>query len=131
MSTHLDLTERIELQAGLRSGDTQAALAVRLNRSAGTITHELKRNGGRAAYCATGAQQSALARRGASQRGQCDIADHPPLRDGVHSRLRRGWSPEEIAGTLKREHPELPPLQTSHESIYRYVYVVAVGELKR
>ena len=131
MSTHLDLTERIELQAGLRAGDTQAALAARLNRSAGTISLEIKRNGSRAVYCAAEAHRGALARRGASQRGRCDIAAHPSLRDEVHSRLRRGWSPEEIAGTLKLEHPELPPMQTSHESIYRYVYIVAVGELKR
>ena len=78
MSTHLDLTERIELQAGLRAGDTQAALAVRLNRSAGTISMELKRNGGRAVYCAAEAHAGALARRGASQRGRCDIDSHPP-----------------------------------------------------
>jgi IS30 family transposase len=125
------LTERIELQAGLRAGDTQAALAVRLNRSAGTISQELRRNAGREGYCATRAHQAALARRGVSQRGRCDIAAHPPLRDEVHARLRRGWSPEEIAGTLKLEHPHLSAMHTSHESIYRYVYIVAVGQLKR
>jgi IS30 family transposase len=125
------LAERIELQAGLRAGDTQAALAARLNRSAGTISQELRRNGGRGGYCASRAHQAALSRRGASQRGRCDIAAHPPLRDEVHARLRRGWSPEEIAGTLKLEHPQLTAMHTSHESIYRYVYIVAVGELKR
>lgn len=41
------------------------------------------------------------------------------------------WSPEEIAGTLKLEHPQQAHMHTSHESIYRYVYVVARGELQR
>jgi len=131
ITTHLDLKERIEVQAGLRAGDTQATLALRLNRSAGAISTELKRNGGRAGYCATRAHAGALARRGASQRGRCDIDACPPLRDEVHARLRRGWSPEEVAGTLKLEHPQLTSMHTSHESIYRYVYIVAVGELKR
>ena len=92
---------------------------------------ELKRNGGRAGYCATRAHAVALSLRGASQRSRCDIAACPPLRDEVQARLRRGWSPEEVAGTLKLEHPQLTSMHTSHESIYRYVYAVAVGELKR
>jgi IS30 family transposase len=45
--------------------------------------------------------------------------------------LRRGWTPEEIARTLRQEHPADPAMHTSHESIYRYVYVVARGALKR
>ena len=131
MNQHLDLAERIELQSGLRAGDTQQRVAMRLNRSAGAISLELSRNGGRTGYCAARAHRRALARRGASQRGRCDIAAHPPLREEVHARLRRGCSPEEIAGTLKLDYPERTPMHTSHESIYRYVYIVAVGELKR
>jgi len=124
------LSERIELQAGLRAGDTQAALAKRLKRAAGTISLELKRNGGRSGYCANRAHQTARSRRGTSQRGRCDIAEHAPLRDEVHARLGRGWSPEEIAGMLKLAPPQITDMHTCHESIYRYVYIVAVGELK-
>ena len=123
--------ERIALQSALRAGETQAAVAVRLNRSPGTISQELKRNGGRAGYCAAGAHEAALSRRGASQRGRCAIAEHSPLRDEIHARMQQGWSPEEIAGSLKADHPDLPRMHTCHESIYRYVYVVARGELKR
>lgn len=45
----LSLSEQIELFAGLRSGQTQASIAARLGRSAGTIGAELRRNGGRRA----------------------------------------------------------------------------------
>jgi len=130
-SRHLSMEERIELEASMRAGDTQAVVAARLGRATGTISGELARNGGRTHYRAAAADQASVARRGAARRGRCAIDEHPPLRDEVHAQMRRGWSPEEIAGILKRNYPHLPLMHTSHESIYRYVYVVARGELKR
>lgn len=123
--TTLDLDERIELETGLKAGWTQCRIALQLKRSAGTISTELKRNGGRINYRAQAADRAARERKGRVRRGHCAIEQMPPLRAAVHDYLRRGWSPEEIAGTLKREHPDLEHMQTSHESIYRYVYVVA------
>ena len=128
---HLNLEERIELEAALRAGDTQAAVAARLTRSAGTISREVALNGGPASYRAAVAHRAAQGRCGAARRDGCAINERPPLRDEVHTRLRRGWSPEEIAGSLKRDYSDLPLMHTSHESIYRYVYVVARGELQR
>ncbi len=46
----LNLSERIELQAWLRAGESQAEIARRLGRSAGAISGELRRNGGRDGY---------------------------------------------------------------------------------
>jgi transposase, IS30 family len=43
----LTLSERIEIQAGLRAGESQAEIARRLGRSAGALSGEFKRNGGR------------------------------------------------------------------------------------
>jgi len=128
---HLNLEERIELEAALRAGDTQAKVAARLTRSAGTISREVALNGGPGNYRAAVAHRAAQGRRGAARRGDCAIDEHPPLRAEVHERLHRGWSPEEIAGSLKIDHPDLPLMHTSHESIYRYVYVVARGALQR
>lgn len=129
--THLDLADRIALEVAMRTDDTQAAVAARLGRSPGTISRELALNGGRGGYRAGAAHQAAVDRRGTARRGDCAIAAHPPLRDEVLAQLRRGWSPEEIAGILKADHPDQPRMHTSHESIYRYVYIVARGELKR
>ena len=128
---HLNLEERIELEAALRAGETQAVVAARLGRSAGSISREVALNGGPGCYRAAEAQRAAERRRGTARRGVCAITAHPPLRAEVHERLHRGWSPEEIAGSLKRDHPDLPLMHTSHESIYRYVYIVARGELQR
>lgn len=129
--THLTLAERIELEVALRAGETQIAVAVRLGRSPSTISRELGLHGGRAGYRAEAAQQAALKRRGSARRGDCAIAEHAPLRDAVLAQLGRGWSPEEIACNLKAAYPDQSRMQTSRESIYRYVYIVARGELKR
>jgi IS30 family transposase len=45
-NAHLNLEELIELEAALRAGDTQGIIAIRLARSAGTISRELALNGG-------------------------------------------------------------------------------------
>ena len=44
---HLRLAERLELEASMRAGDTQALVAARLGRATGTISRELALNGGR------------------------------------------------------------------------------------
>ena len=41
------------------------------------------------------------------------------------------WSPEQIAGWLKRVHPEDEFYQVSHETIYRSLFVQARGVLKK
>ena len=130
-NSHLSLTERIALEVALRAGDTQASIALRMARACGTVSREITLNGGRDAYRAANAHQAAQGRSGSARRDDCAIAEHPPLRDEVHARLQRGWSPEEIAGSLKRDYPDLARMHTSHESIYRYVYVVARGQLQR
>jgi IS30 family transposase len=41
------------------------------------------------------------------------------------------WSPEQIAGWLKRTHPEDERNQVSHETIYRSLFVQTCGVLKK
>jgi IS30 family transposase len=41
------------------------------------------------------------------------------------------WSPEQIAGWLKRSHPGEESYQVSHETIYRSLFVQARGVLKK
>ena len=46
-------------------------------------------------------------------------------------KLRLNWSPEQIAGWLKREHSGDEYNQVSHETIYRSLFVQARGALKK
>ncbi len=47
------------------------------------------------------------------------------------SKLRLNWSPEQIAGWLKRAHTEDECYHKSHETIYRSLFVQARGVLKK
>jgi IS30 family transposase len=49
----------------------------------------------------------------------------------VATQLRINWSPEQIAGWLKREHPGDESNQVSHETIYRSLYIQTRGVLKK
>ena len=81
----------------------------------------------------------ALPRRGADSRAwkqalrpkPCKLAAHDHLRQAVAAKLEMDWSPEQIAGWLKRTHPENEACQVSHETIYRSLYVQARGVLKK
>jgi IS30 family transposase len=53
------------------------------------------------------------------------------LRRRVASKLRLHWSPEQIAGWLKRNYPGNENNQVSHETIYRSLFVQARGVLKK
>jgi IS30 family transposase len=59
------------------------------------------------------------------------MAGSPWLRRAVSSKLRLNWSPEQIAGWLKRLHPEDEAYYVSHETIYRSLFVQARGVLKK
>lgn len=44
--------------------------------------------------------------------------------------LKAGYSPEQIAGTLRSVHSQTPSLQVSHETIYTAIYAMRRGELR-
>ena len=61
----------------------------------------------------------------------CKLANDPRLRQVVASKLRLNWSPEQIAGWLKRAHPADECCHVSHETIYRTLFVQARSVLKK
>lgn len=49
----------------------------------------------------------------------------------VRSLLQQFWSPQQIAGILRRDHPQQAALQASHETIYTAIYARPKGELRK
>lgn len=96
----LSLSEREEISRGLSINRSLRSIAYQLGRAPSTISREVLHNGGRVAYRAAASDQAAWDR--ALRPKKCKLACHPSLSHAVSAKLRRKWSPEQIAGWLKR-----------------------------
>jgi hypothetical protein len=121
----LALTEREEISRAVVAGHSIRSIAASLGRAPSTISREIRRNGGPAGYRASRAEQAAWDR--ACRPKVCKLVQNPTLAHIVASKLRREWSPEQIAGWLKRTHPDDEIHQVSHETIYRSLFIQARG----
>src|SRR3954453_10444348 len=117
----LSLEDRCEIARLSANGSSVRQIASALDRSPSTISRELKRNQAQAGYKAGYANQRSRARRWKGSRLERDER----LRAAVIERLASGWSPEQIAGRLKRERGRNV---ISYESIYRFEGRVSLAE---
>jgi IS30 family transposase len=125
----LSLAEREEISRGIVAGHSIRAMAQRLGRAPSTISRELQRNGGRQHYRASQADQAAWDR--AHRPKRCKLVSNPALARLVARKLTLHWSPDQIAGWLKRSYPDDESYQVSHETIYRSLFIQARGALKK
>ena len=121
--------EREEISRGLASNLSFRTIAHGLSRSPSTVSREVSRNGGRRTYRATRSDQRAWAC--ANRPKPCKLSFDRPLCLLIARKLRLKWSPQQIAGWLKLEHPNQEHKRVSHETIYRSLYVQARGVLKK
>jgi IS30 family transposase len=113
---HFSLEERCQVAELHQAGHSVRQIATALDRSPSSISRELKRNRGvQIGYKPTYAQEQAAARRWKGSR----LERNAELRGLVLDRLKRGWSPEQIAGWLARSKATT---RISHETIYRFIY---------
>ena len=117
--TYRQLTseERYMLAALRRQGLNQSEIARSMGRHRSTVCREVRRNSTRADghYRAFTAQERTNGRRSRSRRNQRFSAEDFALVEGL---LCRQWSPEQVAGYLRRTGQ----LAISHETIYRHVW---------
>jgi len=125
----LALAEREEVSRALASGHSIRSIASLLERAPSTISREIRRNGGQSCYRASQADQAAWDR--ARRPKTCRLAENPMLARIVATKLQLMWSPEQIAGWLKRTYPDGENDQVSHETIYRSLFIQARGVLKK
>ena len=125
----LSLSEREEISRGIVAEQSIRSMARLLGRSPSTVSRELSRNGGYDRYRAALADERAWD--GARRPKRCKLAKHPRLCREVARKLRLNWSPEQIAGWLKRAYRGEESYQVSHETIYRSLFVQARGVLKK
>ena len=125
----LRLSEREEISRGLRAQLSLRTIARQLRRAPSTISREVRDNGGRTGYRAARSDRAAWDRTRRPKR--CKFACRPALCRTVSVKLELKWSPQQIAGWLKREHPDDEHRRVSHETIYRSLFIQARGVLKK
>jgi IS30 family transposase len=64
-------------------------------------------------------------------RGSIKLKPDSPLLNRVRGLMAMGWSPEQVAGRLRRMNPDEPACHVSHETIYCAIYALPRGELRR
>lgn len=132
---HLTLSERDKITTMLYERKSFGEIALALGQSKSTLSREIKRN-------ASPEYQLYLSHRahGRSEERRKQNGLRPRLKNKqivsfVAAKLKEGWSPEQIAGRLPKEHPGL---SISHEAIYQYIYhpktksrLEMIGQLRR
>lgn len=112
--TQLTQEQRYQIKALLKMEHTQTDIAIVLEVHRSTICRELRRNHGQRGYRPKQAHEKAMHRR--QHKARSIIT--PETWELIEEKLSVDWSPEQIAGWLKRHEYQ----QISHERIYQYVY---------
>lgn len=121
------MEERERISRGLAVGHSCAELGRQLGRPTSTISREVSRNGGPPHYRAVRAQR-ATRRRARRPKVRKLVAD-PKLARWVGYKLKRRWSPQQIAAYLRQRYAE-PHKRVSHETIYQCLYLQGRGGLR-
>nr|WP_237280527.1 IS30 family transposase [Subtercola vilae] len=123
----LSLREREEIGFQRARGQGVRQIAAVLGRAPSTISREVARNRVYDRYVPSFAHEQTWAR---TRRPRARKLDGLALREQVISMLTERFSPEQVAGRLRLEHPENPEMQVSHETIYQALYVQGRGSLR-
>lgn len=112
----LTLEKRYHISSLLKIGYTQKSIAQEIGVHPSTISRELRRNTYRDSYHPELAQIEASLRQKHKKKY---YAITKVIERYIRAKLKEDWSPEQIAGRMKRDKG----LVICHETIYRYIYV--------
>ena len=115
---HVTIEEREHIQEGLWAKKSVRQIARELGRPHSAVSREIRKNlpAERIRYSPRTAHEHALLKR--KSRGRKDRLKNDSIRVYVVTHLKLRWSPEQIAGRMKRDIGET----ISHEAIYQYIY---------
>ena len=119
----ITLNERVIIETLLHQKQSKSYISKHLNRSRSTITNELKNwlikptdkyNAQLAHWYATEVN--------ATKRAKDKINTYKRLKLYVYKGLLNGYSPDQIAGSIKLLYPNDPIMSISYEAIYQHIY---------
>jgi transposase, IS30 family len=117
--THFTRDERVQLTGYLRAGLKQCEIAELLSKDPSSVSRELGRNSGKKRYTVWTAELKTKERRRTANQHHRKLDRDEWLTVEVTKYLKKYWSPEQIAGRLKRDCRKS---LISHETIYQWIY---------
>lgn len=119
--------DRILIAQWKKAGYSNVRIAGLLGRSVSTIGREIERNSFKDFERSVRVYEPLHAQGKTERNRQKAWKSKQPLKNPwlyahVLDKLRDGWSPEQIAGRLKLEHPDNPSWHIGVETIYRFIY---------
>jgi len=115
----LSADERDKIAVLKANGFNLSDIARLLGRNRSTISRELRRNSSESYQCYTPHHAHARSQARKQKANTHERLKNERIRAYVEEKLKDDFSPEQIAGRIKIEHPAL---SVSHEAIYQYVY---------
>lgn len=121
---HFKPFQRNELSALLRAGLTQKEAAELLGKTASAVCQELKRNPAKTktGYDAGLAKERTKTKRIEANQRFKKIENNIWLRNYIVRKTKKYWSPEQIAGRLRRLYPDDKTRRIGKDSIYKFIY---------
>jgi IS30 family transposase len=118
----LSEAEQLQLSILLKKGFSLRDIASAMSRSHTTLSREIKRNSVHGTYNPKKAKLKKRVRRRYSKYQGMKVRDHPNLQLFIIKHLKKGWTPEEIAGRLRTKEKDIPYI--SAKGIYKWLYSV-------
>ena len=115
----LSSEERDKIAVLRAHGLSLADIAQVIGRDKSTISRELRRNKAPIYNVYLPHKADARAKMRKEQASKRPRLKDSMIKEYVIAKLKLGWSPEQIAGRLSKDHPNL---SISHEAIYQYIY---------
>lgn len=116
---HLSSEERDKIAVLRARGCSYGSIARAIDRDKATVYRELERNRSPVynVYLPHKADRRAKDRK--QESGKRPRLKNSIIKRYVIRKLKRGWSPEQISGKLRKDHPDC---LISYEAIYQYIY---------
>ena len=128
----LSSDEREEISRMLAQDYSLNDIAKKLDRYASTISREiLSGSCNKYTYRAGKAQRRAARNSSQRKKGNKILNNELRLKRYVYRKLRKKWSPAQIAKELKKDYPADMAMRIAPETIYAYLFVLPRGSLKK
>ena len=128
----LSSDEREEISRMLAQDYSLNDIAKKLDRYTSTISREiLSGSCNKYTYRAGKAQRRAARNSSQRKKGNKILNNELRLKRYIYRKLRKKWSPAQIAKELKKDYPADMAMRIAPETIYAYLFVLPRGSLKK